>query len=510
VVVKVRTLLLILFGVAAFWGFWSYGLFDLDEGIYAAALTEMRLRGDWLVPTYDGSPFFEKPILQYWVANSFLSMGVRGETALRLGSVLASLGTVWLLFGFARKRWGDTAAWTSAAVLLCSPLFLGVGRMFMPDALLLFFLTSSLLACWHSVEEGSAWWRIASCKLLGIAVLAKGPMALGVFLLTVAVFAWKCRDQRPRLRGGWLLGVLAFSFIVAIWYGPVLIREGAGFFQEFVIRQNIGRLLGQDLAHRAGVWFYVPVVIVAMAPFSWILLWVYRARGDDPLTKFLWIWATVVFVLFSLAGSKLPHYILPVLPPLALLIGRWQSETRATVRHLAAAWFLLIGFGLVFGASSSGQFERLLVELGLAALVGAILALLVWTQGAEFSVQAWVAAAPFLLLAMIAGMPQYWETTHGAVKRMAALARTESGPVGFYRMSGMGKPGVVSHPSFQWYVGERVASYDWPDEALARGGTILSRLQRFSVAAAGVRSRVVLLSSDRDLQLYRILPPPSK
>ncbi len=505
---KTRTLLLAIFGLAAFWGFWSYGLFDLDEGIYAAALTEMRLRGDWFVPTYGGAPFFEKPILQYWAANLFLWMGVKGEAALRLGSVLAAIGTVVLLFRFAQRRWGDRAAWTSAAVLLTSPLFLGVGRMFMPDALLCFFLTASLLSLWRSVEERSATWRVVSLALLGVATLAKGPMAPGVFLIIVSLFLWRERDVRSALRGGWIAGALAFVLVVGAWYGPVLLREGTDFFREFVIRQNIGRLLGQDAAHRAGFWFYIPILIVAMAPFSWLLPWVYRSRQNDPLTRFLWIWATVIFVLFSVAGSKLPHYILPILPPLALLVGCWQSESQARVPHLAAAWFLLVGLGLVLGAGSADRFERVLLELGFAALVGAVLAILAWTQTADFSTQSWLGAVPFLLFALLGGVPSYWETTHGPVKRMAALAKSAGEPVSFYRMSGMGKPGVVSHPSFQWYVGREVASYDWPDEALSHDGLVLSRLQRFSLAAAGAGQRVTLLNTEGDLQLYRVVESP--
>jgi len=502
--VPARLALLLLTVVAVFWGFWSYGLFDLDEGIYAAALTEMRLRGDWLVPTYGGTPFFEKPILQYWVALGALGLGVPGELALRLPAVLASLGTLLLVYRFARARWGETAALASAGALALSPLFAGIGRMFMPDAVLVFFLTAAMLAFWSSVE-GSVRSRWLALACLGAAVLAKGPMPVAIFLPAVA-FLWLRRPEvRPRLRGGWLGGCALFLTVVAAWYVPVAVREGGAFFQEFVIRQNLGRLAGGDTAHLGPVYFYLPVLLVGFAPFSLALPIVWKDRGRDALSGYLWAWALSVLILFSLAGSKLPHYILPMFPPIALLFGCWQARSGARLPYLATGWFLLLGIGLLVASGGLGEYQRLGFGLGIACLLGTVVGLVAHARGAEFATQAWLAAVPFVLYALHAGLPEYWATTHASVRTLAEAARRHGGPVRSYRMGGMGEPGVVSHPSFQWYWGRVVQRVDWPDEALARDGLLLTRRGRLRVPGLDHRgASASLLFASGDLVLFQI------
>lgn len=495
---------LVLTILAVFWGFWGYGLFDLDEGIYAAALTEMRLRGDWLVPTYGGVPFFEKPILQYWAALVALNVGVPGDMALRLPSVLASLGTLLLVYRFSRARWGETAALSSAGALGISPLFAGVGRMFMPDALLVFFLTAAMLAFWESVE-GCARSRWLSLACLGAAVLAKGPMPVAVFLLVLAFVVARRPEARAQIRGGWAVGGVLFLLVVAAWYLPVAMREGPAFFHEFVIRQNLGRLAGEDTAHLGPLYFYLPVLLVGFAPFSLALPLVWKDREGDALDGFLWSWALVVLVLFSVAGSKLPHYILPMFPPLALLVGRWQARIGARLPCLAPGWFLLVGIGLLVASGRFGEYQQVGFGLGIACLLGAVVGMLAYARGAEFATQAWLAAAPFLLYTMQSGLPEYWEKTHAPVRALAEHARRHGGPVTWYRMGGMGEPGVVSHPSFQWYLGRMVARADWPDEALAKEGLLLTRRNRLRLAGAepGTKS-ASLLFAEGDLVLFKV------
>lgn len=499
-----RVVLLCLTAAAVYWGFWSYGLFDLDEGIYAAALTEMRLRGDWLVPTYGGAPFFEKPILQYWAALGTLSLGVPGEVALRLPSVIASLGTVVLVYRFARARWGEAAALSSSVALVLAPLFAGVGRMFMPDALLVFFLTAAMLSFWSSVE-GHIHYRWLALACLGAAVLAKGPMPVVVFMLVLGALWLRRKGVRSSLRGGWLVGVALFFVVVGAWYLPVALREGGTFFHEFVVRQNLGRLAGEDRAHLGPVYFYLPVLIVGFAPFSLALPLVWRDRDRDALSVYLWAWAAVVFILFSTAGSKLPHYILPTFPPLALLFGAWQSRVSAKLPVVAAGWFFVLGVGLLTASGSLGEYQRLGFGLGIGSVVGVAISILTYARGGNFATQAWLAAMPFVLLALHDGLPTYWERTHAAVRTLAETARNHGGQVLSYRMGGMGEPGVVSHPSFQWYLGRVVRAVDWPDEALAHNGLLLTRRSRLRVAGLeGANPSATLLSAAGDLVLFEV------
>lgn len=502
-----RIALLCITAVAVFWGFWGYGLFDLDEGIYAAALTEMRLRGDWLVPTYGGVPFFEKPILQYWAALGALSLGVPGEVALRLPSILASLGTLALVYRFAQRRWGESAALSATVALLVSPLFVGVGRMFMPDALLVFFFTAAMLFFWTSVE-GRSRNRPLALACLGVAVLTKGPMPAAVFLLVVT-FLWLWhRELRPHLRGGWLGGWALFAIVVSAWYVPVALREGGAFFQEFVVRQNLGRLMGEDTAHLGPIYFYLPVLLVGFAPLSLVLPAVWKQRTSMSLLSFLWTWAFVVFVLFTVAGSKLPHYILPMFPALALLVGEWQSRVSPKLPYVAPAWFFVIGIALVLTSGNLGEYQRVGLGLGIASLVGSAASIAVYARGGGLVAQVWAASTPFLLFALHDGLPHYWKLTHGPVQQLALEAVHYGAPVQTYRMGGMGEPGVVSHPSFQWYLGRVVLGTDWPDEALAREGLLLTRRGRLRMARLeGASISLRLLSSAGDLVLFEVDRP---
>lgn len=133
-------------------GFWTYGLFDLDEGFYAAAAREMLRRGEWVTPLYQGHPWFEKPILLYWMA--IPSIAAFGEAVgPRLPSVLCSAGTLLLVFAAARRWLGEASGRTSLLVLGSSILAVGAGRMMLADPPLILFLSAALLLFWASLDQ---------------------------------------------------------------------------------------------------------------------------------------------------------------------------------------------------------------------------------------------------------------------------------------------------------------------------------------------------------------------
>ena len=154
---RLRSNLVWILAILPLVGFWSYGLFDLDEGIYAASLREMIERDSWITVTYGGAPFYEKPILIYWVARLFLGLGFSDEMALRLPSVLAAIWTYWMIFSFVRRRFGAEKASNAVLVLSLSPLMVVMARMFTPDSLLLFFITGAFLSFWESIKRGPRW-----------------------------------------------------------------------------------------------------------------------------------------------------------------------------------------------------------------------------------------------------------------------------------------------------------------------------------------------------------------
>ena len=312
-------------------GFWLYGLFDLDEGFYAAVVSSMLRTGDWITPHYRGEPWFEKPILLYWAAAPFAYV-FKSDWALRIPSVLATLGTCACASASLRRHVGEPTARWGIAVLGTSFLVAAVGRMMMTDALLVLALSAALLAHWEA--RGGDWrWRVATAAFLGMAVLAKGPVALLLFG-PVAVAAWCFEpDLRAGFERGWVPAAAVFAMVVGLWYVPAYLASGHEFVQKFLIEQNLQRFTGGDAAHTVPLWLWLPyyplVLLVGMAPWS---VFAFRAfpkpRAASPFERYLVVWFVVVLAFFTVGGSKLPHYILPAAVPLAMLLAMRLGRER--------------------------------------------------------------------------------------------------------------------------------------------------------------------------------------
>ena len=334
-----------------FLGFWTTGLTDLDEGFYGAVVANMLRTGDWITPYFNGEPWFEKPILAYWLAAP--SVALFGEDlGPRLPSVLCTLATALVLFRFARRHFGQETARIAAAAYCGSVLVVGVGRMMLTDAPFVLALVIALTSFYESVT-GQPKKRILTAAALGFAVLAKGPVAGLLFLLIAGITAWRMPDLRPNFKGHWLTGFALFAAIVAAWYVPAYLANGDLFVQKFLIEQNLGRFSGGDLAHRTpALWipFYFPIVLfLALMPWSW---WAVRAKWfqwpTDSASRYLWIWAFTVLVFFSLSLTKLPHYILPAVAPLvvvtvsAVLQRRKDATDADTWLKCALVWSVAV------------------------------------------------------------------------------------------------------------------------------------------------------------------------
>ena len=311
-------------------GFWLYGLFDLDEGFYAAVVDEMIRRGDWVTPHYNGSPWYEKPILLYWVSAPFVML-THTELGARLAPVLATFAACALVGWYVGRRVSERAGWVSAVALGTSLLGAGAGRMMLTDPLLSLLVAGAFLLFFES-RIGRMCLRPYVGALLGFTVLAKGPVALPIFV-GLAVWTYLAEpDLRPAFRGGWFIGTLLFVIAVGLWYGPAYMAGGETFVQKFLVEQNLNRFAGGDSAHAAPLWsmpiYYPLVLLVGALPWSLDALR-YRPRKAegapatlaDRLRRYAWRWLLLWVVFFSLSGSKLPHYALPALPPLAILAG---------------------------------------------------------------------------------------------------------------------------------------------------------------------------------------------
>ena len=336
-------------------GWWSTGLFDLDEGFYGAITAEMNRRGEWITPYLAGRPWFEKPILLYWLAKP--SLMLFGEmVGPRVPSVLATIVTLALVGWYGKRNFGERVGRLAMLILGGTLLFSGLGRLMMTDPLLVLCITAGFLLFEESLR-GMRHARWLSGLAIGISVLAKGPVAV---LLLVPLLLWRFfrfPELRGQLRGGWLGFFAAFVVAVASWYLPAYLINGDLFVQKFLIEQNLRRFTGGDEAHTLGgpaaFAFFVPVFLLGFMPWSFVLLGnaiVHRKnRQTDERLLFLIAWAVIVFAFFSVSGAKLIHYIMPMFPPLALVLAATlDRHSKFLERWFVAAgvWVVLL-FGLL-------------------------------------------------------------------------------------------------------------------------------------------------------------------
>jgi 4-amino-4-deoxy-L-arabinose transferase-like glycosyltransferase len=313
-----------LFACLPLFGWWMTGLFDLDEGFYGAVVAEMNRRGEWITPYYNGEPWYEKPILLYWLAKPFVGLfGVWFGS--RIPSVVCTAALYPVIFWFVRRRLGHEIAVVSVFCAGSSLLVLALGRLMMTDAPLNLALTVAFLSFYESLV-GDRRLRLLTAGMLGIGVLAKGPICLILFVLIAGITYWKQPEVRSAFRGYWLGGTTILASVIASWYVPCYLANRQEFVQKFLIEQNIGRFTGGDTAHSLGLQgflFFLPVILIAI--FPWGVLewkWIKKENRESGFEQYLFIWAMTIIVFFSISSAKLVHYVLPALPPIAILVAK--------------------------------------------------------------------------------------------------------------------------------------------------------------------------------------------
>ncbi|MGH8759107.1 MAG: phospholipid carrier-dependent glycosyltransferase, partial [Burkholderiales bacterium] len=340
--------MLSLFAVVWFGNIESRKLIKPDEGRYAEVPREMVASGDWLTPRLNGIKYFEKPPLQYWAtATAYSAFGLHHWTA-RLWSALTGLLGIFVIWFTGRRLYGEPAGILSALVAASSVLYVALAHMNTLDMGLTFFMGSSLCTFLLAqrqdipVKERKLWMAL-SWAATAAAILSKGLVALILPGLIILIYSLVQRDWRVWLRLDPLPGVLLLAAIAAPWFVFVsaVNPEFPGFF---FIHEHFTRFLTHVHRRVEPWWFFVPILLAGLLPWtvtaaaavrqSWRAG--ARATSFDP-GRFLVIWFATVFVFFSLSGSKLPSYILPMFPAAALVIGRYitQASPRAVAWQLA-------------------------------------------------------------------------------------------------------------------------------------------------------------------------------
>lgn len=323
-----------------------------DEPRYARVAVEMHRAHSWVTPTLRGQPWLEKPPLYYWLAGAFFAPLGETELAARLPSVLAGVFLVGTTALVGARLYGGRAGLHAGFVLATSLLPFAYAHGATMDMLLAATTTAAigLLALGTLGVAGrlafpGAWLFMAA------ATLAKGP--LGVLLpgLVLAGHALVTREWRLLHRLLSPVGILLFLLLAGPWHVAISLDQGPAFVDTFLLGHNLERFTSTIHHHPGPFYYYLPVVLAGLFPWSGLVVPALalaaprRSRAD----LFLLLWLLVPFAFFSAAGSKLPGYILPCLPPLAVLMGRAAA---ALADGDAPAWSLRPAalVGLVLGA----------------------------------------------------------------------------------------------------------------------------------------------------------------
>lgn len=390
-------------------------LWDRDEPRFAQAARQMLESGDWVVPKFNQDNRYDKPVLIYWLMDGAMKLFGVNEFSARFPAALAGAATVALVFGLALGMGCATGPAALAAVMtMTGALTLGVAKSATTDGVLTLTVVAMMALLWRQRRRGFSWTRhLLLYAVLGASVILKGPPGLLVLATAVAgEWLWSARLERrgltlPRrvqwLR--WAAGLAVFFAVALPWAILAWQRTHGEFFSVAIGKHVVGRSLSAMESHggKGFLYFlflpaYVPVLALGVFPWSApALLGLRRAwlRRNEPARRFLWCWLAPAFAVFSLAATKLPHYIAPLLPAVALMSALWlqdRKDSTAAVDQPGAAWWragaLLTA---VLGAAAALGLLGMAVYLKFTPLIApAVLAAAVAASGCAWGARQWL------------------------------------------------------------------------------------------------------------------------
>jgi len=352
-------------------GTWSLPLIDRDEPRFAEASREMIQRADYVVPYFNNQLRLDKPPLAYWAQVASYRIFGESDFSARFPSAIAAALTALVIVAWGYRIGAAAVGWWAAIIFTLSLQTFVHAKAAVADMWLVLFMTFAHWAGYELIcrretsnsDESRAdaqllpsniqrrWWWIFYLSL-ALGFLAKGPIAW-IPLLTVGAAIIRTRDWQLGRNFKFLRGILLMLAVVALWGIPALVQTHGEFFAIGIGRHVIGRSLATMEGHGASSFgmyllllpFYFVTVFVSFFPWSIKLPWLIRqlwsqektgiagsTDGGNKIDNYLLTGVAIIFVIFTLVSTKLPHYTLPAFPLLALLLARhWQGA--ATVRN---------------------------------------------------------------------------------------------------------------------------------------------------------------------------------
>ena len=412
-----KILLLALIYALLWFGTLNYRhLIPSDEGRYAEMAREMLVTGDWVTPRYNGYKYFEKPPLQVWVtALAFKAFGI-GDWQARLWTALTGFLTIIAVGLTSAKLYGSRAGFLSAAVLASSPMWIISGHMNSLDmglsAFLVAALCSLLLAQSSQSKSSTRHWMWLCWTFMALATLSKGLIGGAIPAMVLIAYSFTNWDWKIWKRLHIVSGMLLFLVITAPWF-LLVAQRNPEFLEFFFIHEHLQRFTQNAHSRTGPVYYFIPLLVVGFLP--WVMqlsgafrkAWRTRCR-DFSSSWLLACWSAVIFAFFSASHSKLPGYIIPIFPALAMLVGIKLDQLLGQSNSLGVSWKLQ---AIAFAILSAVGFG-FLSEIGRQARPDEIMAYAQYTQ--------WVVAA--LIALMIFSLLAAWQSKRNGLLSIASFA----------------------------------------------------------------------------------------
>lgn len=370
----------------------GYPLQDPDEGRYAEIPREMIESGDWVTPKLNYVVYFEKPPLFYWlVALSFQAFGM-SDAAARAVPALSGILTVVVVFLLGERIIGRRAALFGAGILATMPIYFVIAQALTIDMTLTACITVTMASFYmaHRSDRKAGWVALVSMSA-ALGVLAKGPVALVLPGLIALIYLLWQRDWPTLSALLRPMPIVLFAVAVLPWF-VLVSRANPEFLHFFFVREHFERFTA-EVGHPEGPLYYIPILLLGPLPWTAVAVGLIFTRGGrnafaevsrEP-RSFLLLWGGVVIAFFTAASSKLATYILPALPPLALVLGAWLDRLvdRTHIVAAIARWvgtaMLVLGVIAVLAALVALPLESMLAQTfggddeDVAAIAGAAL-----------------------------------------------------------------------------------------------------------------------------------------
>jgi 4-amino-4-deoxy-L-arabinose transferase-like glycosyltransferase len=479
----VSILILVLVYALLWFGTLNYRhLIPSDEGRYAEIAREMLVTGDWVTPRYNGYKYFEKPPLQIWAtASAFNIFGV-GDWQARLWTALTGFLTI-VFIGFTGARiYSARAGWLAAIVLASSPMWVIGGHINSLDmglsAFLVAALCSLLLAQTSSNKTHSRNWMWACWAFMALATLSKGVIGVAIPGMVFGVYSITAWDWKIWKRLHIISGSILFLAITAPWF-VLMAQRNPEFLEFFFIHEHLQRFTQTAHSRTGPIYFFLPLLLLGFLP--WIpqvpgaIAQTWRERNREFSSGWLLTcWFVVILGFFSISQSKLPGYIIPLFPALALIVGSRLDRNLGSSNSLSLPWQLqtccfaiLGGIGFFFLGEVSKQSRPDEIESYaqytywiIAALIALIsFSLLAFMQSKRNGLSSITSFAGGLFLcALIAGTGH--ETLGRAVSGIDLVKQVKADipqKTNFYSVR------ILDH-TVPFYLGRTMTMVEFPDE----------------------------------------------